>query len=136
MKIKKWTIYLASLDPVIGSEQGKTRPVLVISENDINDLLNIVNVLPVTTPKQGRQIYPNEALLTANKFGLQNESIILCHQIRTLDKQRLIKTLGHVTDVQLQNEIFYDLVQIHCFYQSDKTFRVLLGKQTDTHFKN
>ncbi|MFH1005284.1 MAG: type II toxin-antitoxin system PemK/MazF family toxin [Bacteroidota bacterium] len=44
MSIKKWTIYKAVLDPVIGSEQGKTRPVLVISENDINDLLNIVNL--------------------------------------------------------------------------------------------
>jgi mRNA interferase MazF len=59
MNIKKWTIYRANLDPVIGSEQGKTRPVLVISENEINNLLNIVNVIPITTRKKGRQIYPN-----------------------------------------------------------------------------
>ncbi len=43
--IKKWHIYRANLDPVIGSEQGKSRPVLVISEDDINELLNCVNVL-------------------------------------------------------------------------------------------
>ena len=49
MKIKKWHIYRADLDPVTGSEQRKTRPVVIISENEINDLLNIVNVLPVIT---------------------------------------------------------------------------------------
>jgi mRNA interferase MazF len=89
MKIKRWSIYRADLDPVIGSEQGKTRPVLVISDNGINDLLNIVNVIPITSRKLGRNIYPNEVLIPANNFGLKNESILLCHQIRTLDKQRL-----------------------------------------------
>jgi len=49
MIIRKWGIYRADLDPVIGSEQGKTRPVLVISEDQINDLLNIVNVIPITS---------------------------------------------------------------------------------------
>ena len=44
MKINKWEILRADLDPVIGSEQGKTRPVLIVSENDINNLLNIVNI--------------------------------------------------------------------------------------------
>lgn len=62
MSIRKWSIWRANLDPVRGSEQGKTRPVLIISEDAINDLLPIVNVLPITTRKQGRQIYPNEAL--------------------------------------------------------------------------
>ena len=69
MNINKWSVYRADLDPVIGSEQGKTRPVLVISEDLINDLLSIVNVLPLTTRKQNRRIYPNEALLEAGKFG-------------------------------------------------------------------
>jgi mRNA interferase MazF len=49
--MKKWSIYRANLDPVIGSEQGKSRPVLVISEDEINELLNIVNVLPLTSRK-------------------------------------------------------------------------------------
>ena len=48
MKIEKWSVYHANLDPVIGSEQGKSRPVLVISENDINELLNIINIIPIT----------------------------------------------------------------------------------------
>ena len=49
MIVRKWAIYRAELDPVIGSEQGKSRPVLVISEDIINDLLNIVNVIPITS---------------------------------------------------------------------------------------
>jgi mRNA interferase MazF len=60
MKLNKWSIWRANLDPVIGSEQGKSRPVLIISEDDINALLNIVNIIPITSRKPGRIIYPNE----------------------------------------------------------------------------
>lgn len=76
MIIKRWAIYRANLDPVIGSEQGKSRPVLVISEDGINSLLNIVNVIPITSRKDGRRVYPNEVLIPANNYGLGNESII------------------------------------------------------------
>lgn len=106
MKIEKWSIYRANLDPVIGSERGKSRPVLVVSEDEINDLLNTVNVIPITSRKIGRKIYPNESLISANNCGLENESIILCHQIRTIDKQRLSKEYGHISDQRLQSEIF------------------------------
>jgi mRNA interferase MazF len=106
MIYKRWAICKADLDPVIGSEQGKSRPVLIISEDKINEVLNIVNILlPITSRKVGRLIYPNEALLPAGSFGLANESIILCHQIRTVDKRRLSKNYGQVGDVNLQNEI-------------------------------
>ena len=54
MKFKKWTVWLANLDPVIGSEQGKTRPVVIVSENQINDVLSVVNILPVTSRKMNR----------------------------------------------------------------------------------
>ena len=105
MSIQKWHIYRANLDPVIGSEQGKTRPVLVISEDAVNSLLNIVNVLPLTTQKPGRRIYPNEALFEAGKFGQPNASIVLCHQIRTLDKRRLSHEYGIISDFAKQEEI-------------------------------
>lgn len=52
----RWNIYLVNLDPVIGSEQGKTRPVLVISDDDINAILPVINSLPITSYKQGRKI--------------------------------------------------------------------------------
>jgi len=105
MKFQKWSIWRANLDPVIGSEQGKSRPVLIISEDDINDLLNIVNILPLTTRKPGRQVYPNESLIPAKKFGLEKESIVLCHQIRTIDKKRLSKKYGIIDDNDKQNDI-------------------------------
>ena len=105
MKINKWTIWRANLDPVVGSEQGKSRPVLIISEDDINSLLNIVNIVPITTRKQGRIIYPNEALLPAGINGLDKESIALCHQIRTIDKIRLSKKYGQITSKEIQNQI-------------------------------
>lgn len=105
MKINRWGIFRANLDPIMGSEQGKTRPVLIISEDDINDLLNCVNVIPITTRKPGRIIYPNEALLHAGSYNLSNESIILCHQIRTLDKRRLSLKYGDIEDPSLQDEI-------------------------------
>jgi mRNA interferase MazF len=82
MIIKRWSVYRADLDPVIGSEQGKSRPVLVISEDAINDLLNIVNVIPITSRKPGRKIYPNEVLIPKHNFGLSNESIVLCRYER------------------------------------------------------
>ncbi|MGB3079209.1 MAG: type II toxin-antitoxin system PemK/MazF family toxin [Saprospiraceae bacterium] len=109
MSIQRWSIYRADLDPVIGSEQGKSRPVLIISEDEINDILNIVNVIPITSRKSGRKIYPNEVLIQAGQFGLPFESIILCHQIRTLDKKRLDKIFGHITDIKIQEEVIDSL---------------------------
>src|SRR5437868_4964633 len=94
MMISRWDVWLANLDPVVGSEQGKTRPVLVISETTLNGILPVVNVLPITSRKSGRRIYPNEALIPLGVAGLTAESVILCYQIRTLDKMRLIKRFG------------------------------------------
>lgn len=105
MNHKKWTIWRANLDPVIGSEQGFTRPVLIISDNYINNLINTLNVIPITTRKKDRIIYPNEVLLEKDIFGLPNESIILCHQIRTLDKKRFAQFYGEIDNIKKQNEI-------------------------------
>jgi mRNA interferase MazF len=101
----KWLIYKADLDPVTGSEQGKSRPVLIISEDEINKVLNIVNVIPITSRKPNRRIYPNEVFINSNNFGLPNESIVLCHQIRTLDKQRLSTLYGKLDDSKTQTEV-------------------------------
>lgn len=111
MNMKRWSVYRTNLDPVVGSEQGKSRPVLVISDDGINNLLNIVNVIPITTQKPGRIIYPNETLIAANNFGLPNESIIICHQIRTLDKQRLTLLYGDISDLKKQA----DIIDALCF---------------------
>lgn len=96
---------MANLDPIVGSEQGKTRPVLVVSDTRLNQILSVVNVLPITSRKPKRRIYPNEALLPTGAAGLSAESIALCYQIRTLDKQRLIKSFGSLDNANLRAEI-------------------------------
>jgi mRNA interferase MazF len=98
-------VFIANLDPVLGSEQGKPRPVLVISDEEMNQVLPVVNVLPMTSRKPGRRIYPNEVLLPFGVAGLDKESIVLCYQIRTLDKRRLVNAVGKVDDLELQEEI-------------------------------
>jgi len=101
----RWSIYLVNLDPTIGSEQGKTRPVLVISDDDINAILPVINILPITSYKQGRKIYPNEVFLNKEQSNLDKDSIVLCYQIRTIDKKRLIKKIGGIKDDDVKNEI-------------------------------
>jgi mRNA interferase MazF len=105
MSVERWSVWLANLDPVVGSEQGRTRPVLVISQTALNDILPVVNVLPVTSRKAHRRIYPNEALLPAGTAGLTLESVVLCYQIRTLDKHRLGRAFGTLDDEELRQEI-------------------------------
>jgi mRNA interferase MazF len=105
MSVERWSVWLANLDPVVGSEQGLTRPVLVVSQTALNDILPVVNVLPLTSRKAGRRIYPNEALLPAGAAGLTLESIVLCYQIRTLDKRRLGRAFRKVDDKTLRHAI-------------------------------
>ncbi len=101
----RWSIYLVNLDPVIGSEQGKTRPVLIISDEEINTILPVVNALPITSFKEGRKIYANEVFINKNDTGLNKDSIILTYQIRTLDKKRLIKKLGEISNEEIKQNI-------------------------------
>jgi mRNA interferase MazF len=105
MSVERWSIWQANLDPVVGSEQGKTRPALVISETALNDILPVVNVLPITSRKSGRRVYPNETFLSGGTAGLTADSLVLCYQIRTLDKQRLTRLYGKLDDAVLQEEI-------------------------------
>ena len=65
----RWQIYLVDLEPTVGSEQGKTRPVIVISDEDINIILPVINVLLITSYKTGRKIYPNEVFYKQNGIG-------------------------------------------------------------------
>ena len=105
MRVDRWSVWQANLDPVIGSEQGKTRPVLIISQTTLNQILPVVNVLPITSRKANRRVYPNEALLLAGIAGLPQESIVLCFQIRALDKRRLSRFYGDLTDTALQQNV-------------------------------
>ncbi|MBM4334218.1 MAG: type II toxin-antitoxin system PemK/MazF family toxin [Deltaproteobacteria bacterium] len=98
-------IFLADLNPVLGSEQEGKRPVIVVSDEAFNRVMPVVTILPITTLKKGRRIYPNEVLLLREVGGLSADSIILAHQIRTISKQRLGKSLGFVSDPVIQESI-------------------------------
>lgn len=102
----QWHIFVAVLDLTRGSEQAGRRPVLVVSREQINQLLSVVNVIPLTSRKsEARTIYPNEVLLPAGTAGLRVDSIALCYQIRTLDKSRLEQDLGELKDTGLQRQL-------------------------------
>jgi mRNA interferase MazF len=102
----QWHIFLASLDPIKGSEQRGKRPVLVISREQINQILPVVNVIPLTSRKSPeRVIYPNEMLLPSGTAGLRVDSIALCYQIRTLDKSRLEQDWGELADEDLRQQL-------------------------------
>ena len=81
MKIERWSVWLANLDPVVGSEQGKTRPVIVVSQTALNQTLPKVNVLPVTSRKPNRRVYPNETLLATQTAEITEA---LCFQLEIL----------------------------------------------------
>ena len=81
-------IYWANLNPTIGREQAGHRPVLVIS-NDIENQMDIITVIPITSRKKGRYVYPNEVLILLEG----KEAILLCHQVRTISKKRLEKKM-------------------------------------------
>ena len=87
-------IWLVSLDPAIGSEIKKTRPVLVISNDLNNQYAETVTILPISD--MGQKVYPFEVLLSSEDAGLNKPSKIKCQQIRTVDKKRFIKPLGAI----------------------------------------
>ena len=98
-RVFKGEIYWADLNPTIGSETAKTRPVLIVS-NDINNLhADTVTILPITSTTT--KIYPFEVFLSKSGNGLANDSKAKANQIRTIDKQRLGKRFGKISDEQL-----------------------------------
>ncbi len=99
----QWAVFEVDLDPVKGAEQKGRRPVLIVSNEEFNQAMPNVTVLPLTSTK--RRLYPSEVLLPKGKAGQSLDSIIMAHQIRTISKQRLGKLLGFLDDSQLQHEI-------------------------------
>ena len=65
----------------------------------------LINILPITSYKQGRKIYLNEVYLKKEQSGLDKDSIVFCYQIRTIDKKRLIKKIGEFADDTVKSEI-------------------------------
>lgn len=93
MNIRRGGIYLAVLDPVIGREISKTRPVVVVSNDKNNEFSGTVTVLPITS-KNPQSAYPFEVFLTKGAANLPKDSKVKTDQIRTLDRRRLFKHIG------------------------------------------
>jgi len=92
MSISRGDIWLANLDPAIGSEIRKTRPVVIVSNDTNNDNNNVVSVLPVTS--NTLRVFSFEVLLPKGVANLPKDSKVKADQIRTLDKSRLVKSIG------------------------------------------
>ena len=96
-EFKRGDIWLADLAPVKGHEQAKKRPVLVVQNDIANEYSSCITIVPITTYSGGK-IYRTEILIKPPEAGLKNESLILCSQIRTLDKElRFVEYLGRIT---------------------------------------
>jgi mRNA interferase MazF len=103
MRAYQWAMMNANLDPGSGSEQKGIRPVLIVSNEEFNQAMSNVTVLPLTSTK--RNLYPSEVFLSKGTAGQPSDSIIMAHQIRTISKKRLIDLVGYLEDAQLQHEV-------------------------------
>jgi mRNA interferase MazF len=103
--ILQWAILHANLDPIHGREQAGDRSVLVISAEPLNERYDVVTTIPLTSRKAARQARLGEVLLPAGVAGLKQDSFVLCYQARALDKSRLGRLYGHITDEHLKMRI-------------------------------
>lgn len=101
----RWSVCTAELDPIKGSEQGGRRPVLIVSNNDFNRVMPVITVLPVTSLKSGRRVYPSEVTLKKGESNLDVDSLVLAYQIRTISKKRIRSLIGAINDPVKQQEI-------------------------------
>ena len=102
MNIRRGDIYYADLSPVVGSEQGGLRPVLVI-QNDIGNRYSPTVIVSAITSKMSKAKLPTHIDVLASQVGLAKDSVILLEQIRTIDKLRLKEKMGHLDDGTMQS---------------------------------
>ena len=95
MNIKRGEIYLAALDPVVGKEISKTRPVVIISNDKNNQFSGTVTILPITSQNL-EKIYPFEVFLVKGSGNLPKDSKVKVDQIRTIDKMRVFSQIGRL----------------------------------------
>lgn len=99
--VKRGEIYYADLSPVIGSEQGGMRPVLIV-QNNIGNRYSPTVIAAAITSQQNKAKMPTHIELSARTYGLAKDSIVLLEQIRTLDKRRLRERMGCLDEAAMQ----------------------------------
>ncbi|NLF35096.1 MAG: type II toxin-antitoxin system PemK/MazF family toxin [Clostridiales bacterium] len=99
--VKRGDIFYADLSPVVGSEQGGVRPVLIV-QNDTGNRHSPTVIAAAITSQTGKARLPTHIELSAKSYGLPKESVVLLEQIRTLDKKRLREYMGRLDEKQMQ----------------------------------
>jgi mRNA interferase MazF len=101
VQIKRGDIYYADLSPVIGSEQGGIRPVLVI-QNDVGNKYSPTTIVSAITSQINKAKLPTHVEINAADYGLNKDSVVLLEQVRTIDKKRLREKIGHFDDDMME----------------------------------
>lgn len=101
MNVKRGDIFYADLSPVVGSEQGGLRPVLIV-QNDVGNKYSPTVIAAAITSKLDKAKLPTHIDVYAEEFGLAKNSVVLLEQIRTLDKRRLREKMGHLDEILMQ----------------------------------
>ncbi len=104
MVIKRGDMFYADLSPVVGSEQGGIRPVLII-QNDTGNKYSPTVIAAAITSQTGKAKLPTHIEIGSGDNGLKSDSIVLTEQIRTIDKSRLKERIGHIDDGKIINKI-------------------------------
>lgn len=95
--VKRGDVYFADLSPVVGSEQGGVRPVLII-QNDIGNRFSPTVIIAAITAQIQKAKLPTHVEIDAKRYGFDRDSVILLEQVRTIDKQRLTDKITHLDD--------------------------------------
>lgn len=95
MTVKRGDIFYADLSPVVGSEQGGLRPVLIV-QNDVGNKYSPTVIAAAITSQINKAKMPTHIEISAQKYGIAKDSVILLEQIRTIDKKRLREKIGHL----------------------------------------
>src|SRR5690554_2438618 len=101
MMVKRGDIFYADLSPVVGSEQGGVRPVLVV-QNDIGNKYSPTIIIAAITSQINKARLPTHIEITAPEYGLPKDSVVLLEQIRTIDKKRLREKIGRFSDEMMR----------------------------------
>ena len=104
MVIKRGDMFYADLSPVVGSEQGGIRPVLII-QNDMGNKYSPTVIAAAITSQINKNKLPTHIEIDSEEFGLKSDSVVLTEQIRTIDKSRLKEKKGHIDDEEVMNKI-------------------------------
>ncbi len=100
MNVKRGDIYYADLSPVVGSEQGGVRPVLIV-QNDVGNKFSPTVIAAAITSQQEKSRLPTHISVNGNTCGLSKDSVVLLEQVRTIDKQRLKERMGNLSAMDM-----------------------------------